>query len=94
MTELEMLRGELDQVDRELVRLFEKRMGLCRAVARYKLERDMPVLDRSREAQVLASRCAMLADPCWTDATRALFEAIMALSRAEQQACMEEARGQ
>ncbi len=94
MTELERLRGELDQVDRELVRLFEKRMELCRAVARYKLERDMPVLDSSREVQVFASRCAMLADSHWTDATRALFEAIMGLSRAEQQACMEEARGQ
>lgn len=94
MTELEMLRGELDQVDRELVRLFERRMELSRAVARCKLERGMPVLDRGREAQVLASRCAMLAEPHWADATHTLFETIMALSRAEQQACMEEAQGQ
>ncbi len=94
MKDLGTIRAELDQVDREIVRLFEKRMALSREVARYKISCGMPVLDRSREAQVLSSRCALLEDPHWTDATRALFEEIMALSRAEQQACIEEARGQ
>ena len=49
MRELEDVRAELDGVDRELVRLFEKRMALCREVARYKLAHGMPVLDAARD---------------------------------------------
>lgn len=85
MKELQETRQELDQVDREIVALFEKRMLLCREVAQYKIAHGMPVLDRSREELVLQSRSEMLEDPYWTQSVRALFEGIMALSRAEQE---------
>ncbi len=85
MKSLQETRLELDQVDRRIVALFEKRMALCRDVARYKIEHGMPVLDRSREEQVLKSRSAMLEDPYWAPSVRGLFEGIMALSRAEQE---------
>ena len=85
MKELTQIRQELDAVDRQIVALFETRMALSREVAAYKMAKGMPVLDRSREEQVLDSRCAMLADPHWEPSVRALFEKIMALSRAEQE---------
>ncbi|MBQ7849216.1 MAG: chorismate mutase [Clostridia bacterium] len=91
MKDLQETRLALDAVDREIVRLFEQRMTLARDVAAYKLERGMPVLDRSREVQVLESRCAMLQDPHWAPSVRALYEQIMALSRQEQQRLIEEA---
>lgn len=91
MKSLEESRAEIDAVDRELVRLFEKRMVICRDVARYKIEHGMQVLDRSREEKVLESRAAMLTDPYWADSVRALFEGIMALSRAEQEKLLQEA---
>lgn len=91
MKGLEEIRAELDQVDREMVRLFEKRMHLCREVAAFKLERGLPVLDRSREEQVLASRAAMLDNPAWAADVRALWEALMAASRAEQEKMIREA---
>lgn len=91
MQDLQETRKALDAVDREIVRLFELRMTLARDVAAYKLANGMPVLDRSREEQVLESRCAMLADPYWAPAVRALYEQIMALSRAEQEKMMKEA---
>ena len=60
MRELAQIRQELDEIDREMVKLFERRMTLCREVARTKLAQGKPVLDASREAQVLKA-----ARPCW-----------------------------
>ena len=85
MKSLEESRAALDAVDRQIVRLFEERMLIARDVAAYKIAHGLPVLDRSREEQVLASRAAMLADGCWADSVRELYECIMALSRAEQE---------
>lgn len=91
MKDLQQIRQELDQVDRQIVALFEERMTLCREVAEYKLAHDMPVLDRSREEQVLDSRCGMLRDAYWAEPVRTLYEQIMALSRAEQEKMLREA---
>lgn len=55
MRELAQIRQELDEIDREMVKLFERRMTLCREVVRTKLAQGKPVLDASREAQVLES---------------------------------------
>ena len=85
MRSLEESRAAIDAVDRQIVRLFEERMGIARDVAAYKIEKGLPVLDRSREEQVLASREAMLSDPYWAESVRALYEAVMAISRAEQE---------
>lgn len=91
MKKLEECRSGIDAVDRQIVRLFEERMQLCREVAQYKIANGMQVLDRSREEKVLESRAAMLDDPYWAESVRSLFEGIMALSRAEQQKLLEAA---
>lgn len=93
MKDLQDIRKELDALDGEMVALFEKRMNLSRAVAEYKIAAGMPVLDRSREEQVLASRVAKLQDPYWAKDVRALYECVMALSRAEQEKMLREVQG-
>lgn len=85
MRDLTELRQELDALDQELVALFEKRMTISREVAAAKMQLGKPVLDASREAQVLQSRCAMLQDASLAEATEALYRQIMALSRQEQE---------
>ena len=89
MKGLEELRRELDAVDRELVRLFEQRMTIAGQVAACKIAEGRPVLDRTREEVVLASRAAMLENPAWEADVRKLFETLMALSRREQQRIMD-----
>ena len=91
MKELGAIRAELDQVDRELTALLERRMELALEVARCKAAQGMPVLDAVREAQVLESRAAMLHDARWEPQTRALFTCLMTLSRQAQTQWMEEA---
>ena len=93
MKELHELRQELDQLDKEIVAAFEKRMAISRQVAKYKLTHNLPVLDQSRENQVIASREAMLSDATLAPSLRSLFETIMALSRQEQEALIREVRG-
>ena len=90
MHELTELRAELDRIDRELVALFEERMAVSREVAAYKIAKGLPVLDASREAQVIASRQAMLRDPRLSGAAAELFKTVMTLSRREQERVMEE----
>ena len=90
MRELAQIRQELDEIDREMVKLFERRT-LCREVARTKLAQGKPVLDASREAQVLESRAAMLTDASLVEAVQALYREMMALSRQEQEKLLREA---
>ena len=52
--DLEMIRKERNELDREFVRLFEKRMNIVLQVAEYKDKKKMPVLDRDRELKVIS----------------------------------------
>ena len=83
MRELAQIRQELDEIDREMVKLFERRMT--------KLAQGKPVLNASREAQVLESRAAMLTDASLVEAVQALYREMMALSRQEQEKLLREA---
>lgn len=91
MKDLKELRAQLDQLDRELVRLFEGRMELSRQVAAVKLQKKLPVLDQGRERDVLDSRADMALDPCWKGEIRELYQKIMELSRREQARMLREA---
>lgn len=51
---LEEARENIDKIDSEMARLFEKRMEEARKVALYKKEVGMPIFDAAREAAVLA----------------------------------------
>lgn len=89
MKDLNELRQEIDVIDRQLVPLFERRMAVTRNVGLYKLANGIPVLDRSREEQVLASKTALLEDKTLSRDVTELFEAIMAISRRQQQALLD-----
>ena len=90
MRSLEECRLALDDVDRDIVRLFEQRMMIARDVARCKMACDLPVLDRSREEIVLASRMSMLRDGHFAPGVRRLYECIVELSREEQERLLKE----
>ncbi len=53
--DLNELRQKIDDVDRELLPLFLKRMDLSREIAREKSRTGLPVQDRARERRILAS---------------------------------------
>lgn len=90
MKDLNSLRKEIDGIDRQIVALFEQRMAVTEQVGRYKLANGIPVLDRSREEQVLAGKVALLEDKSLSEDVTDLFEAIMAISRRQQQKLLDE----
>lgn len=90
MRDLETRRQEIDEIDAELVRLFERRMGVCRDVALYKQAHYMDILNAAREEAVLKSRAQQAGDPALAQSVMALFTEIMRLSREEQRRYLEE----
>lgn len=81
MIELGELRKEIDEIDRQMVELFEKRMGICGEVAEFKIETGKKVFDKERER----SKIQTLTDLAHNDFNRhgieELFQQIMAMSR-------------
>lgn len=86
MTELEQLRQRIDDLDRQLLPLFLKRMDTCSKVADYKREAGLPVLDAEREKRVLEDKMALLSENNRDQAAEVyeFFSAVMAISRVRQ----------
>ena len=80
MKDLAQCRKEIDEVDRQLLGLFEERMALCREVARYKKAHGLPTLDASREEAVLAA-LAGKTTPELLPYARKLWRVLMDLSK-------------
>ena len=81
MDELHALRQKIDLLDCQLVELFEQRMELVCQIAKLK---HIPILQSSREQEVLRHACSLLHNPAYTDSLTDFMVHLMALSRAEQ----------
>ena len=53
MNKLEKARFVIDEIDSEIIKLFEKRMATVKDVIEFKIENNMPILDSNREAVML-----------------------------------------
>ena len=60
MTELDIARKKINEIDREMARLFEKRMDAVKEVAAYKQRTGMQVTDAAREKEVIAKNSRFL----------------------------------
>ena len=93
MSQLDELRGEIDEIDGQLVPLFLRRMAVTGRVGEYKKERGIPVLDSARERQVIAAKTALADTPAAKADVAALYESVMAISRRQQRALVREGGG-
>ena len=62
MSDLEKARQIINEVDAQMAKLFEDRMNAVKMVAAYKKQHGLPVLDASREAEVIARNAALVQD--------------------------------
>lgn len=60
MNKLEEARVEINRIDREIARLFEERMKQVESVIAYKIENNLPILDSSREKEVIERNLKLL----------------------------------
>lgn len=84
MRDLQDSRKEIDIIDEQIIRLFEKRMDICKDVAAYKLHTGKPVLDRKRELDKLKTLKAQASNKFYGHGVEELFEQIMSMSRKMQ----------
>ena len=60
MNRLEEIRKEINKIDEEMLKLFEKRMKIVEEVIAYKIENNIPILDTNREEQIIKKNSEML----------------------------------
>lgn len=81
--ELNDIRKEIDEIDKELVALYIKRMKCSAEVAEYKKANNIPVLDAARE-RALLNKISELSGTEFEEYTRTLYSTILDLSRSYQ----------
>ena len=81
--DINKLREEINEIDREMVELFKKRMNVAASVAQYKKERGLPVLDAARE-RALLGRISDMAGEELDGYARTLYHTMLDVSRAYQ----------
>lgn len=81
MADLLELRDRIDEIDREIARLYEARMGVCREVGEYKIANGSKVFDRQREKEKISTVKTMVHGEFNKKGIGELFEQLMAMSR-------------
>lgn len=84
MDELLELRNEIDDIDRDIVALFERRMKVAEDVAEYKRKIGKAVLDRTREDEKIQKVRDLAHTPFNAQGVEALFNQVMTISRMRQ----------
>ena len=81
MASLEELRERLDEIDGQLVELYEKRMKVCEEVGEYKVKAGRKVFDRQREKEKLADVASRVTGDFNKKGIQELYQQLMSMSR-------------
>lgn len=81
MAALEELRTELDQIDDQIVALYEQRMKICEKVGEYKIQNGRKVFDKQRETSKLQDVESKASTEFNKKGIRELYEQLMSMSR-------------
>ena len=89
MNLLEEARLEINEIDAEMARLFERRMCAVEKIAAYKKGNGMEILDSTREKQVIDRNVERLDNPSFRPYYADFLKNAMRVSRAYQQKMLE-----
>lgn len=81
---LDELRQQLDDIDTQIVDLYQKRMAICEQVGEYKITSGKKVFDKKREHEKLLAVTNGLTDDFSKKGVTELFEQLMSMSRKRQ----------
>ena len=74
-------RAEIDAIDQELVKLFERRMDAVTEIARIKKAHKLPILDQSREDRVLDKVRGLTENKAYEGSVEDLFRSLMTITK-------------
>ncbi len=78
---LELAREEINNIDKEMIDLFKRRMYAVYNVVEYKIENNLPVLDSSREETLIKKNLEYLNDKELEEYYLTFFKGILASSK-------------
>ncbi|KPI54128.1 PheA [Clostridioides difficile] len=84
MEDLTSYRNEIDNIDKELIQLFEKRMNTVLEIAKHKMKNNTTILQKDREEKVLSRAVDNLDNKAYSQETIQFFNSIMEISRGLQ----------
>lgn len=84
MASLEDYRKEIDNIDKELTRLFEERMDVVLKVAQYKKDNNVGVFHKGREEEVIQKAISNLKNKDYADELTRFLNYTMEISRGLQ----------
>ncbi len=83
-TQLISARKAIDEADREMARLFERRMEAVRLIGEYKRTHGLPVEDPAREETVIRRNLPLIGDPQLRGDYERFLRGVMSVSRRYQ----------
>ena len=85
MTELDILREQIDIIDEKLVELFENRMDISKKIGDLKIQKEIEILNSKREEEVIKKGLSNLKDKELSCELEEFLRKIMELSKRVQE---------
>ncbi len=89
MDKLKRARQRIDEIDKEMARLFEERMKAVKDVADYKKENGLKIFDPTRESEVINRNSLLVSDVLLREYYVSFLKGNMAISRRYQERLFE-----
>lgn len=91
MADLDDYRVRIDEIDKEITKLFEERMNVVLNVAKYKMDNNLPIFNRGREDEVIEKNISYLENKDYAGELKEFYNDLMEVSRHLQNRKMNEA---
>ncbi len=83
--DIKKLREQIDKIDSQILKLYEERMDVVRAIGEYKIANNLPVYDAAREDAKLDEVFASVSNKKYADGAAQLFITLMQASKEFQE---------
>ncbi|NOW89153.1 chorismate mutase/prephenate dehydratase [Clostridium beijerinckii] len=81
MAAIDDYRNKIDEIDKEITRLFEERMDVVIKVGEYKKQNNLPVFNKAREDEVIEKNIGYLNNKDYAEGLKQFFINIMNISK-------------
>lgn len=85
MNDLDKIRQNINEIDLEIIKQFEKRMSMSKLVAEYKIENNKPIFDKEREEALIKKNIALLNNKDLEEYYFEVLQAFLKVSKDYQQ---------
>lgn len=85
MNKIENARSTINEIDKEIAYLFEKRMKAVEDVISYKIENNLPIFDEKREKEVIQKNSSLINEEKYKKYYIEFIQMMMDISKKYQQ---------